>query len=103
MGTSRQKRHHFCLDKDDNKIEFEVRINFINPKKESKKELRTEWQTNKVRWRHIAVVTNLPIDKAGNYSFEIYLRKKGETTWGKPVFTIPLPVKQAPATKQKPN
>jgi len=84
---------------DEKNVIFELRIRFINPKNESKKEWKTEWQFERLRHRHILSAVNLPFDIPGIYAFETCIRKKGERVWSKPVDQIPLPVKKSSKKK----
>ena len=86
---------------DEKNIEFEARIKFTNPKKESIKKIMANWQFTKLRHRHIALVLNLKFDIPGTYNFEIYLRKKDEKEWGKSIFKIPLVAKKAIVNDKK--
>lgn len=71
---------------------FEVKIRFLNPSHESKNEWTAEWQFASLRHRHILGASNLTFDIPGTFTFEIYIRKKGQKDWDKPVIEIQVPV-----------
>ncbi len=71
-------------------FEFETKTSFLNPTTQKKGEWLSSFKMTKLRHRSIISSTKILFDVPGKYTFKVYIRKKGETKWGKVVLSMPF-------------
>lgn len=81
-------------------LEFEVKINFLNPDRISIKDWRADWKFTSLHHRHILNAINLTFDYPGTYAFKIFIRKKGQKEWNEQAWEIQLHALKSPPAKK---
>jgi len=82
---------------------FEQKIEMSITNEPPKIEVVTEFEMREKVHRIVANWSVLPVLKAGEYFFRIYLREKGQSNWGRALAEYPIEVVHIPLMQPQPQ